>query len=55
MGRMGDPTIALGDEKCKEWMEYFKGHSVPGVSDQQSRLQVLRRKEEVARTEIEDI
>ena len=34
-------------------MEYFKGHSVPGVPDQQSRLQVLRGKEEVARTEIE--
>ena len=40
-------------EQCKEWMEYFKGHSVPGVPDQQSRLQVLRGKEEVARTEVE--
>ena len=40
-------------ERCKEWMKYFKGHSVPGVPDQQSRLQVLRGKEKVARTEIE--
>ena len=32
-------------------MEYFKGHSVPGVPDQQSCLQVLTGKEEVARTE----
>ena len=31
-----------------QWMEYFKGHSVPGVPDQQSRLQVLRGKEEVS-------
>ena len=33
----------------------FKGHSVPGVPDQQSRLQVLRGKEKVARTEIETL
>ena len=29
-------------EKCKEWMEYFKGQSAPGVPDLQGRLQVLR-------------
>ena len=40
-------------EQCKEWMEYFKGQSAPGVPDLQSRLQVLRGKEEVARAEVE--
>ena len=34
-------------------MEYFKGHSTPGVPDLQGRLQVLRSKEEVARAEVE--
>ena len=29
-------------EQCKEWMEYFKGQSAPGVPDLQSRLQVLQ-------------
>ena len=38
-------------EKCKEWMEYFKGQSAPGVPDLQGRLQVLRGKEEVAEVE----
>ena len=54
------PTVDLDSqpvqtwwEQCKEWMEYFKGHSVSGFSDQQSRLQVLRGKEKDARTEIE--
>ena len=40
-------------EKCKEWMEYFKGQSAPVVPDLQGRLQVLRGKEEVARAEVE--
>ena len=40
-------------EQCKEWMEYFKGQSAPGVPDLQSRLQVLRGKEAVARAEVE--
>ena len=34
-------------------MEYFKGHSTPGVPDLQGRLQALRGKEEVARAEVE--
>ena len=29
-------------EKCKEWMEYFKGQSAPRVPDLQGRSQVLR-------------
>ena len=33
--------------------KYFKGQSAPGVPDLQGRLQVLRGKEEVARTEVE--